>query len=137
MPHQTVEKVTKHAEFSQTQHIDKVVDVLVVMQRKVPRIQTGLKTVEVPINQVAEHAESPQTLYIDKVVVEMLVVMRRKVIQIQSVLKTVESPPAQFVGRVVEAPVIMQMRQCRLSRRRIPLRHAPFIGIPNVPRKKR
>ena len=27
--------------------------------------------------------------------------------------KTVEAPPSQFIGMVVDAPVIMQMRQCR------------------------
>ena len=70
------------------------------------------------INQVTQHVEFPQTLYIDKVVVEMPVVMQRKVPQNRTVLKTVEIPPAKFVGSVVEAPVIMQMRQCRLSRSR-------------------
>ena len=38
-------------------YIDKVVDMPVVMQRQVPRIQTVLKTVKVPINQVTKHAE--------------------------------------------------------------------------------
>ena len=40
--------MTKHAEIPQTLYIDKVVDMLVVMQRQVPRIQTLSKTVEVP-----------------------------------------------------------------------------------------
>ena len=83
-------QVTKHAEFPQIYYIDKLVDMLVVMQRMVPRIQTGLTTVEIPINQVTKHAEFPQTLYIDNVVVEMPVVMQRKVPQIRTVLKTVE-----------------------------------------------
>ena len=61
---------------------------------------------------------SSHTLHIDKVVVEMPVVMQRKVPQIRTELKTVEIPPAKFVGRVVEALVIMQMRRCRLSHSR-------------------
>ena len=56
------------------------------------------------INQVTKRAEFPQTLYIDKVVVDTHVVMQRKVAQIRTVLKTVEIPPAKLVGRVVEAP---------------------------------
>ena len=48
----------------------------VVMQRQVPRMQTVLKTIEVPINQVTKHAEFPQNDYIDKVVVDTPVVMQ-------------------------------------------------------------
>ena len=70
------------------------------------------------INQVTKHAEFPQTLYIGNVVVEMPVVRQRKVPQIRTASNTVEIPPLKFVGRVMEAPVIMQMRQCRLSRSR-------------------
>ena len=70
------------------------------------------------INQVTKHAEFPQTLYIGNVVVEMPVVRQRKVPQIRTASNTVEIPPLMFVGRVMEAPVIMQMRQCRLSRSR-------------------
>ena len=40
----SIKQVTKHAEFPQTQDIDKVVDMPVVMQRMVLRIQTGLKS---------------------------------------------------------------------------------------------
>ena len=41
---------------------------LVVMQRQVTRIQTELKTMEVPINQLTMHAEFPQIYHIDQVV---------------------------------------------------------------------
>ena len=99
-----INQVTKHAEFPQTQIIDKVVvDTPVVMQRQVPQIQSVSKTVEMPINQVTKHAEFPQTQYIDKVVVDLPVVMQRQVPRIRTVLKTVEDPPTQFVGRVMEA----------------------------------
>ena len=74
----------------------------VVMQRQVPQIRTVLKTVEIPINQVTKHVKIPQTLYIDKVVVDLPVVMQRQVPRIQTVLMTVEGPPTQFVGRVME-----------------------------------
>ena len=47
-----INQVTVHAEFPQTQYIDKVVvDLPVVMQRQVPRIRTVLKTVEDPPTQ--------------------------------------------------------------------------------------
>ena len=82
-----------------------------------PTLQTSLKTVEVPINQVTKHAEFPQTLYIDKVV-DLPVVLQRQVPLIQTSLKTVAVSPTQFVGRVVKAPVIMQMRQCLMTRSR-------------------
>ena len=68
---------------------------------------------EVPLNQVTKRAEIPKTLHVDKVVV-----MAQQVPQFQIALKTLEIPPAKFVGRVVEALVTMQMRQCRLSRQR-------------------
>ena len=42
----SIKQGTKHAYFPQ--YIDKIVDMLVVMQRMVPRIQTSWKTVEVP-----------------------------------------------------------------------------------------
>ena len=77
----------------------------VVLQRQVPQIRTVLKTVEIPINQVTKHVKIPQTLHIDKVVVDLPVVMQRQVPRIQTSLKTVEVPPAQFVGRVMEAPM--------------------------------
>ena len=58
----SVNQVTKHADIPQTQ-IDKVgVDMLVVMQRKVPQIQFMLKTGDVPsIHQVTKHVKLPQT----------------------------------------------------------------------------
>ena len=43
-------------------YIDKVVDMSVVMQRQVPRVQTSLWTVEVPFNQMTKHADIPQKL---------------------------------------------------------------------------
>ena len=75
----------------------------VVLQRRVPQERTVLKTVEIPINQVTKHVKIPQTLYIDKVVVDLPVVMQRQVPRIQTVLMTVEGPPTHFVGRVMEA----------------------------------
>ena len=57
MPHRTVEQVTKHAEFPQTRHIDKVAEVSVKMQRQVPQMR-----------QVTKHVENPQTQLIGKVV---------------------------------------------------------------------
>ena len=72
----SINQVTKHAEIPQIPYIDKVVDMPVVMQCQVPRIQTVLKIMEVPINQATKHAEFPQTLYIDKVV-ELPVVLQR------------------------------------------------------------
>ena len=48
-------QVTKHVEFPQTQNIGKVVvEMLVVMQRKVPRIRTVLKTVEFPPARIVD-----------------------------------------------------------------------------------
>ena len=44
-----------------------------VVMQQVPRIQTVLKTVKVPINQVTKHAEFAQIYYIDKVVFDTLV----------------------------------------------------------------
>ena len=75
----------------------------VVMQRQVPQIRTVLKTVEIPINQVTKHVKIPQTLYFDKVVVDLPEVIQRNVPRIQTVLMSVEGPPTQFVGRVMEA----------------------------------
>ena len=57
------------------------------MQRQVPQIQTLLKTVEVPLNQVTRHAEFPQTLFIDKVV-DKPVGMSRKVLRMKTSMKT-------------------------------------------------
>ena len=51
--------------------------------------------VEIPINQVTKHAEFPQTLYIDKVVVEMLVVMQRMVPQIRTVFEDSGNPAGE------------------------------------------
>ena len=51
MHEQTVDQVTKHAEIPQILYIDEVVDMLVVMQRQVPRIQTVLMTMEGPRTQ--------------------------------------------------------------------------------------
>ena len=42
--------------------------------------------------------------------------VQRQVRRIRIVLKTVEVPPAQFVGRVMVTPVIMQMCQCLMKR---------------------
>ena len=50
----SINQVTKCAEFPQTQYIDKFVEMLVVMQRKVPQIQTVLKTVEIPPAKIVD-----------------------------------------------------------------------------------
>ena len=112
------------AEIPQTQNVDEVVDVRVVMQRQVPQVQTVPNTVEVPpvpfvgrvvdvpVIVVTKHVEIPQTYYIDHVV-DVSVVVLQQVPQVQTVAKTVEAPLRQFVGRVVDGPVIMQVRQCR------------------------
>ena len=104
----SIYQVTKHAEIPQIQYIDKAVDMLVVMQRQVPRIQTARKTVEVPlaqsvgtvlrvsvitqvitkVRQVTKHVEFPQTQHIDKIV-EVLAVTQRQVPQVQTVPQTV------------------------------------------------
>ena len=107
----SIKQVTKHAYFPRTQYIDKIVDMLVVMQRMVLRIQTGNKQ---SINEVTKYALFPQIQYIDKVIVDMRGTLQRQVPQILTPLKTVEVPPALFVGRAVEAPVIMQMRRLSL-----------------------
>ena len=52
---------------------------------------------------MTKHVNIPQTLYINKVVVDLPMVMQRQVPRIQTVLMTVEGPPTQFVGRVMEA----------------------------------
>ena len=104
--------VTKHALFPQIQYIDKViVDMRVARQRQVPRAQTANKP---SINQVTKLTVFPQIQYIDKVFVDMRVVMQRQVPHIQTSWKTVGVPPAWFVGKVVEAPVIIQMRRLSL-----------------------
>ena len=65
--------------------------------------------VDMPVILVTKHFEIPQTYYIDHVV-DVPVAMLR---QVQTVAMTVEGPLGQFVCGVVDAPVIMQMRQCR------------------------
>ena len=53
-------QVTKHAETPQIQHIDKVVDAPVGMQRQVPQIQTVLETMASPMVQsVGRVVEAP------------------------------------------------------------------------------
>ena len=44
----TINQVTKHAKIPQIRHVDTLVDMLLVMQRQAPRIQTVAKTVGVP-----------------------------------------------------------------------------------------
>ena len=51
-------------------------------------------------------------------VVDVPVLMQQQVPQVQTVLKTVEVTPVQFVCRVAKVPAIMQVGQCRRSRRR-------------------
>ena len=63
------------------------------------------QVVDEPVCRTVGHAEFPQTLHINKVVVDLLVVMQRQVPRIQTSLMTLEVPPAQFVGRVMEAPM--------------------------------
>ena len=93
-----INQVTKHVQIPQS-HVDKVVDLPVVMQRQVPLFQTVLKTGEAPsINQVTKHVEFPQTQYVDKMV-DLPVVMARQVPQFQTLLKTGNIPQVQFIGR--------------------------------------
>ena len=54
----------------------------------------------------------PQTQHVDKFV-EVPAVTQRQVPQVQTMPKTAAVSPAQSVGTVVDAPVIVQMRQCR------------------------
>ena len=55
----------------------RLVDMPVVMQLLVPQVQTVLKTVQVPINQVTKHPEIPQTPYVDTMVDVPLVRQRQ------------------------------------------------------------
>ena len=58
------------------------------------------------INQVTKQAERLQTHDVD--VVDLPVVLSRQVPRIQTAVKTAEASPKQFVGRVVELPVILR-----------------------------
>ena len=120
-PRPSINQVTKHAEFPQNFYIDKSVDIRVVMQRQVPRIQTANKP---SINQGTKHAVLSQIQYIDKVIVDMRVVMQRQVPYIQTSWKIVEVPPAKFVGTVVDVPVIMQIDQVT---KRVQIRQTKYI----------
>ena len=106
----SINQVTKHAEFPQTLYIGKVVvEMLVVMQRMVPRIRTGLKDSGNPDHQVTKHAEFPQTLYIGKVVVEMLAAKGPSGSDCiedtgnpdHQVTKHAECPQTLYIGKVV------------------------------------
>ena len=123
----------------------------VVMQRQVPQVQTALKTVEAPpaqfvgrvvdvsvtmqARQVTKEVEIPQTSYLIDHVVGVPVVMLRQVLQVQTVLNT------QFVGRVVEVPVITQVRQVTKQvespRRGKVLMDVPVNGLTQVTMKLR
>ena len=126
-----INQVTMNVEISQIQYIDKVVDVLGVMQKQVPAIQKVQKTVEVPlvqlidkvvdllvvlqrqvpmIQKVQKAVEGPQVQYIDKIV-DVPVVWQRQGSTIQTVQKTVEAPQVQFLGRVLDVPVVMRYRK--------------------------
>ena len=52
---QSINQVTKHAEIQQMYDIDKVVDMLVVMQRQVPRIQI-VEDCGRPVGAVRRHS---------------------------------------------------------------------------------
>ena len=92
-------QTTKHVEVLQTQYIDKVATVPIVIQRRVPRPS---------LNQATKPVKIPQLQHIDEVAA-MPVVTQRQVPRIQTVLETVKVPPAQFVGTVVNVPVIIQI----------------------------
>ena len=68
-------------------------------------------------NQGTKHAEIPQTHNVDKFV-DPSAGLQRQVPQIHGVLKTEKVPLAQFVGSVVDMPVIMQIMP--LMQRQVP-----------------
>ena len=59
---------------------------------------------------MTKHVKFPQTQHVDKFV-GVVAVTQRQVPQVQTRAKTAAVSPAQSVGTVVDAPVIMQMRQ--------------------------
>ena len=98
-------QATKHVEIPQTQYVDKVAAMLVVMQRQVPRPS---------FNQETKHVEIPQSQYSDKDV-DTPVVMQRQVPRIQTAnkpsinqaTKHAEIPQSQYIDTVV-LPEVMQ-----------------------------
>ena len=116
----SLNQVTKNAEILQTQYIDKVAMVFMVIQRQVLRPS---------LNHVTKHGETLQLQYIDKVAA-MPVVTQRQVPRIQTVLKSVKVLPAQFVGTKVMLPVIMLiMRQISRRRSRLFPRNASGVHL--------
>ena len=99
----SINQVNKHAEFPQTQYIDKFVDMPVVMQRLVFRIQTGLKIVEAPPAQ-----------FVGRVVDVPAITQARKCPSINQVTKHAEFPQSLFVDTVVDLPVVMQRQVARM-----------------------
>ena len=71
------------------QYLDRIVDVPVVVQRRVPTIQAAQKTEELP-----------QVQFLDRVM--------GSVPTIQTVQQTVEVPEVQFPDRAADVPVSMQ-----------------------------
>ena len=100
VPLPSLTQMTKHDGIPQTQYTDKVVAVLIAMQRQVPQSPTVRKTGEAPlaqfignsadvplinqINHVTKHVEIPQTQYTDKVVA-VLIAMQRQIPQLPTV----------------------------------------------------
>ena len=120
--------MTKYAKIPQSLYIDKVVvDMPGVMLRQVPRIQTVLKTMDVPTSQATKHAVFPQIQHIDKVIVVMRVVMQRQVPHIQTSWKIVKVPPAKFVGTVLDVPVIMHIMRINQVTKRVEISWTLFV----------
>lgn len=117
----SINQATKHAEIPQTHCVDKVVDLPVVLQRQVPRIQTVLNTMEVPsvpfvgivmdvpVMMATKHVEIPQTYHIDHVA-DVPVVMLRQVPHIQNLVKTADAFRRESGG----SDLIVIVLRCRL-----------------------
>ena len=94
---------------------------------------------EVPINQATTHAEFPQTLYIDNVIVDMRVVLWRQVPRIQTankpsinqVTKLTVFPQIQYIDKVfVDMRVVMQRQvpHIQTSWKIMEVKPAKFVG---------
>lgn len=96
-----------------------VVDMPVVLQRQVARIQRAQNTVEVP-----------QVQYIGKTV-HVPVVKQCQIPTIQAVRETVEVPHGQFLDPAVDVPVVMQ-RQAPQERIRERIANETDVPVPRV-----
>ena len=80
------------------QHIDKVVEILVVMQRQVPMISKVQESADVPVLIVLERQE-PTIKTEEKREVDVLVVTQRQRLMVQ---RKVEIPLAGFIDEIVD-----------------------------------